>query len=56
MHSKTFKAFLTIFFLSFFATGFAGSKEPVEGDEPFDTNELIFHHITDSHGFHVAGD
>ncbi|NNK29147.1 MAG: F0F1 ATP synthase subunit A, partial [Flavobacteriaceae bacterium] len=42
--------------LSFFATGFAGSKEPVEGDEPFDTNELIFHHITDSHGFHVAGD
>jgi len=56
MHSKTFKAFLTIFFVSFFMTGFASSNEPVDGDEPFDTNELIFHHITDSHGFHVAGD
>jgi len=56
MQSNTFKAFLTVLFLSFFATSFADSKDLVQEDEPFDTNELIFHHITDSHGFHVAGD
>lgn len=56
MHSKTFKAFLTILLLTFFTMGFADTKDPSGEDKPFDTNELIFHHITDSHGFHVAGD
>ncbi|MEZ4778136.1 MAG: F0F1 ATP synthase subunit A [Flavobacteriaceae bacterium] len=30
-------------------------KDFVE-EEAFDTKELIFHHITDSHSFHIAGD
>lgn len=47
-----------IFVLSPLAT-FASADEAAKGSESgeaFDTNELIFHHITDSHGFHVAGD
>lgn len=31
-------------------------SEGSESDEAFDTKELIFHHITDSHSFHIAGD
>ena len=31
------------------------SSEDME-EEIFDTKELIFHHITDSHSFHIAGD
>ena len=30
-------------------------SEGSESDDPFDTKELIFHHITDSHSFHIAG-
>jgi F-type H+-transporting ATPase subunit a len=55
MQSNTFKTFLTVLFFSFFVTTFADTKDPVQEDEPFDTNELIFHHITDSHSFHVYG-
>lgn len=39
--------------ISFF--GYTSEKES-ESNESFDTKELIFHHIKDSHGFHVAGD
>ena len=33
----------------------AESKESIK-EEEFEASELIFHHIKDSHGFHVAGD
>ncbi len=48
-----------MFFILVSTTTFAASKGDSEGskeDQPFDTKELIFHHITDSHSFHVAGD
>ncbi|WP_411029436.1 F0F1 ATP synthase subunit A [Spongiimicrobium sp. 3-5] len=56
MQVSTFKAFLTVVFFSVFSIGFAFSSSSDSDEKPFDTNELIFHHITDSHGFHVAGD
>ncbi len=55
MQSSTFRPFLTIFFLSFFTMASMSAKES-DKDKPFDAKELIFHHITDSHSFHVAGD
>ena len=55
MQISKFKPFLTSLFLSLFMSSFVAAKES-DKDEPFDTNELIFHHITDSHSFHVAGD
>ncbi|MGI9552576.1 MAG: F0F1 ATP synthase subunit A [Aurantibacter sp.] len=55
MHISTFRPYLTSLFVSLFMVTFVAAKES-ENDEPFDTNELIFHHITDSHSFHVAGD
>lgn len=48
-----------MFFILVSTATFAASKGDSEGskdDKPFDTKELIFHHITDSHSFHVAGD
>ena len=48
-----------MFFILVSTASFAASKGDSEGskeDKPFDTKELIFHHITDSHSFHVAGD
>ena len=48
-----------MFFILVSSATFASSKGDSEGskaDKPFDTKELIFHHITDSHSFHVAGD
>jgi F-type H+-transporting ATPase subunit a len=48
-----------VFFILVSSATFASSKGDSEGskaDKPFDTKELIFHHITDSHSFHVAGD
>jgi F-type H+-transporting ATPase subunit a len=56
MQKSTFRVLLTLLFISFFSFGFASSEESKNEDEQFDTSELIFHHITDSHGFHVAGD
>ncbi len=57
MQISPFKAFFLVIFLSFFNVNFAASKEDSNQEEkPFNTKELIFHHITDSHGFHVAGD
>ncbi|NAS10940.1 F0F1 ATP synthase subunit A [Poritiphilus flavus] len=57
MQNNRFKAFITAVFLTVFTFGFAASdKEASSEDKPFDTKELIFHHIKDSHGFHVAGD
>lgn len=55
MQNRTFKALLTVLLLSLYNVGFAASKDS-DPDKPFDTSELIFHHIQDSHEFHVAGD
>lgn len=55
MQDRTIRAFFTVFFLFFFSVGFAASDGPDQESEAFDTNELIFHHITDSHSFHVYG-
>ncbi|MEK6152804.1 F0F1 ATP synthase subunit A [Flavobacteriaceae bacterium 3-367] len=59
MQVSTFRAFFAILFLSFYSLGFAASKtatkDSSEGDEPFNASELIFHHIGDSHSFHVYG-
>ena len=55
MKITTFKTLLFNFFLLISFFGYSSEKEANE-DKPFDTKELIFHHIKDSHGFHVAGD
>ena len=55
MQINTFKTLLFSLFLSISVLGYATEKEAKE-DKPFDTKELIFHHIKDSHSFHVAGD
>ncbi len=55
MQISSVRPLLTSLFLSLFMFSFVSAKES-GNDEPFDTNELIFHHITDSHSFHVAGD
>ena len=55
MQISTFKPLLTIFFLLLFMAAPVTAKES-DPDKPFDAKELIFHHITDSHSFHVAGD
>lgn len=41
---------------TFNAAASSTSKESSEEGGDFDTSELIFHHIKDSYGFHVAGD
>ena len=55
MQINTFKTLLLSLFLSISFFGYSSESESKE-NEPFDTKELIFHHIKDSHGFHVAGD
>jgi F-type H+-transporting ATPase subunit a len=55
MHICTLRVVLSVFLLSFFSNGLAASDNP-EKEGPFNTSELIFHHIGDSHSFHIAGD
>ncbi|SDB62226.1 ATP synthase F0 subcomplex A subunit [Flavobacteriaceae bacterium MAR_2010_188] len=55
MQINTFKTIILSFFLSISFMVKAVNDETKE-QEKFNTNELIFHHITDSHGFHVFGD
>ena len=55
MQINTFKTLLLSFFLTLCFFGYASEEENGK-KENFDTKELIFHHIKDSHGFHVAGD
>lgn len=45
---------LGVFFILVSTATFAASDSSDSGEE-FDTKELIFHHITDSHSFHIAG-
>lgn len=56
MQKSTFRAFLTLVLVFSFSFGFSSNEDTKTEGEAFDTSELIFHHITDSHGFHVAGD
>ena len=56
MPKSSIKAVLTLVFVAFFSFGFAANEKPAEEGKEFDTSELIFHHIKDSYGFHVAGD
>lgn len=46
---------LGLFFVLTSTSAFAKSDSS-DSDKPFDAKELIFHHIKDSYGFHVAGD
>lgn len=55
MQTSTFRALLTVMLLSFSAVVSAASDQPEEKGA-FNTTELIFHHIKDSHEFHIAGD
>ena len=59
MQIRTYRVFLTILFLSLFTTVFAASDSEVknapEDEDRFNASELIFHHIGDSHSFHVYG-
>ncbi|RLD28176.1 MAG: ATP synthase F0 subunit A [Bacteroidetes bacterium] len=55
MQINTFKTFLVSLFLTISFFGYATEKETKE-DKPFNVKDLIFHHITDSHSFHVADD
>jgi len=55
----TKRLILGLFFVLSISTSFAAVKDDdksSDGEEAFDTKELIFHHITDSHSFHIAGD
>lgn len=55
MRICTIRVVLAIVFLSFFSRSSATLKNE-DPEEPFNTSELIFHHIGDSHSFHVVGD
>ena len=56
MQKSTIKAFLAILFFTVVTSAFAESKETGKDNQEFDAAELIFHHIGDTHSFHVAGD
>ena len=55
MQINTLKTFLLGLLLATSFLSYATETDP-ENDKPFDTKELIFHHIKDSHSFHVTGD
>ena len=59
MQIRKYRAFLTVLFISLLTTGFAASEpsedEAATAEESFNASELIFHHIGDSHSFHVYG-
>jgi len=55
MRNCMIRGVLTLVLVLFFSKGFASLKDTETG-EPFNTSELIFHHIGDSHSFHVAGE
>ena len=60
MQINTFKTlllslFLTISFFGYATVNEEGKTEETEEENAFDVKELITHHITDSHSFHVYG-
>ncbi|MEO6347147.1 MAG: F0F1 ATP synthase subunit A [Aquaticitalea sp.] len=57
MQINTIKTLLVSLFLSLSFFGYASDdKQSKPKEEKFNASELIFHHIGDSHSFHVAGD
>jgi len=57
MQINTFKTFLVSLFLAISFFGYAtDDHEDKKEKEEFNASELIFHHIGDSHSFHVAGE
>jgi F-type H+-transporting ATPase subunit a len=56
MQINTIKTLLLSLFLTVSLFGYASEKEENTPSEGFNASELIFHHIGDSHSFHVAGD
>jgi F-type H+-transporting ATPase subunit a len=60
MQKRIFSAFILIFFSAAFSLANANSnsdpKDANSEGEEFNASELIFHHIGDSHSFHIAGD
>lgn len=57
MQINTIKTLLAGLFLSLTFFGYASdNKESNTAEEEFNASELIFHHIGDSHSFHVAGE
>jgi len=56
MQINTIKTLLISLFLSLSFFGNASENEENGTPEKFNASELIFHHIGDSHSFHVAGD
>jgi F-type H+-transporting ATPase subunit a len=56
MQINTFKTFLVSFFLFISIFGYASENKENDPSEKFDASKLIFHHIGDSHSFHVVGE
>jgi F-type H+-transporting ATPase subunit a len=56
MQINTIKTLLLSLFLTVSLFGYASEKEENTPSEGFNASELIFHHIGDSHSFHIAGD
>jgi len=56
MQINTIKTLLISLFLSLSFFGNASENEENGTPKKFNASELIFHHIGDSHSFHVAGD
>jgi len=57
MQINTIKTILLSLFLSLTFSGHASEEEQANPyEKEFNASELIFHHIGDSHSFHVAGD
>jgi len=55
MQINTLKTLILSLFLSISFFGFASENSTEKDDESFDAAGLIFHHIGDSHSFHVYG-
>lgn len=55
MSINFYKTLLISFFLTTSYYSFSSEKDTIQ-DQSFNANELIFHHIKDSHSFHIAGD
>ncbi|MBT8253301.1 MAG: F0F1 ATP synthase subunit A, partial [Bacteroidia bacterium] len=54
MQIKTFKLLFLGLFLSFSLLGFANeTKNSENGDEELDITEMILHHVSDNHSFHI---
>ena len=53
MSNKFFLNFFYLFCFLFYAFSFSNNDSKKTESEVFDVNEMIMHHIMDSHDFHV---